>query len=116
MGFPEILKERRAEKGLTQEAFGKLFGLSKQAISAYETGEVLPPPDTLLRLADFFNVSTDYLLGRTNDPTPHGTSGIDADYPELAKVLRRNGRTPTLAERRRIAKIIELAIEDTDDD
>ena len=66
--FGKRLRELREEKGLPQVDLGKLFNLSKQAISSYETGGSLPPPETLQKFADFFNVSVDYLLGRTDDP------------------------------------------------
>jgi repressor LexA len=66
--FGKRLRELRENKGLSQADLGKLFNLSKQAISSYETGGSLPPPETLQKFADFFNVSVDYLLGRTDDP------------------------------------------------
>lgn len=108
------LRELREKRGLTQTELGKLFNLSKQAISSYETGVSEPPPDTLHGIADFFNVSTDYLLGRTDDPRP-GKSNFEEEFPEIVKVLRRGGRKLTPADKRRIARIIEVAIEDRED-
>jgi len=64
------LRKLREKKNMTQTELGKLFNLSKQAISSYETGGSEPPSDTLQSFADFFDVSIDYLLGRTDDPRP----------------------------------------------
>lgn len=58
------LKTLRKENGKSQKEFGKLFGLSESAIGMYERNERKPDYDTLEKFADFFNVSTDYLLGR----------------------------------------------------
>lgn len=66
MSFAERLKELREEKELTQTELGKIFSLSKQTISSYENGGSTPGQETLKKIADFFNVSIDYLLGHTN--------------------------------------------------
>lgn len=70
-----MLKERlvklRTDEGLSQYELAKVLGLSRGQISNYELGTRQPDYETLVKLADFFNVSTDYLLGRTNDPSPH---------------------------------------------
>jgi len=66
MDFQDRLKNERKRSGLTQDEFGKKFGLSKQAISSYENGISYPNPDILKSFAKFFDVSVDYLLGETN--------------------------------------------------
>lgn len=66
--FRERLRSLRESKGLTQSALGEILNVSKQTISNYENGVSSPDQDSLSRLADYFNVSTDYLLGRTDDP------------------------------------------------
>lgn len=62
--FPERLKNLRKEKELTQTQLAKMIGISRGALSLYETGKREPDYCTLQKFADFFNVSTDYLLGR----------------------------------------------------
>ena len=57
----------RKEKGMTQQEMANIFQKSRQAISSYETQEREPEYDFLCKMADYFNVSSDYLLGRTND-------------------------------------------------
>ena len=62
------IKKLRKEKGLTQISLQMKTGIEQALISKYETGERVPPTDTLILLADFFDVSIDYLLGRTDKP------------------------------------------------
>ena len=67
---PEILKELRKGKGLTQSDIAKLLGFSTTAYQNYERGVNEPSNKSLCILADFYGVTTDYLLGREdkNDP------------------------------------------------
>lgn len=59
----ENLKKLRKKRGLTQKAFGDRFGLSKAVVSKYENGMGHPDYDVLIRIAQFFGVTTDELLG-----------------------------------------------------
>lgn len=61
------LKELREEKELTQEELGKLLSVSRQAVSSYESEDAEPSLNNLVRLADIFDISLDYLLGRTKE-------------------------------------------------
>ncbi|MBR1969189.1 MAG: helix-turn-helix transcriptional regulator [Clostridia bacterium] len=62
------LKVLRKEKGLTQIALQMHTGIEQALLSKFENGERIPPTDTLIRLADFYEVSIDYILCRTNNP------------------------------------------------
>lgn len=65
------IKDLRKSKKITQDELGSILGLSgKSAISNYENGYSAPDNEMLNKIADYFNVSTDYLLGRTDDPIP----------------------------------------------
>lgn len=64
----ERLKKLRNERKITQEELGKKVNVTKVSISGYENGNRNPDTETLQKLADFFEVSTDYLLGRTDNP------------------------------------------------
>ncbi|HHY65995.1 MAG TPA: helix-turn-helix domain-containing protein [Alicyclobacillus sp.] len=68
--FPERLRELRKKRKLTAREFGAKFGLAESTISGYETGARTPDLATVEKFADFFQVSVDYILGRTDDPTP----------------------------------------------
>ncbi len=58
----------RLSRGLNQIALQTQTGIEQSLISKYETGERVPPTETLLLLADFYNVSLDYILCRTDNP------------------------------------------------
>lgn len=60
------LKELRTEKNITQLKLAMDLGMNQNAISRYETGEREADYKTLIALADYFNVSIDYLLERTD--------------------------------------------------
>ena len=62
------LKILRKEKGLTQIALQMRTGIEQALLSKFENGERIPPTDTLIRLADFYEVSIDYILCRTDNP------------------------------------------------
>jgi len=63
------LKQLRLDKQLRQEQVARLVGVSKGAISTYETDIRQLSYDVLIRLANLYRVSVDYLLGRTDDRT-----------------------------------------------
>ena len=65
----ENLKQIREKKNITQTKLSVELEVSQELISHYETGKSKPNIETLIRLADYFNCSTDYLLGRTNNPS-----------------------------------------------
>lgn len=67
MSLGDRLKKLRKEKDLYQKDVAKDIGLTASAIGFYEQGKRKPDNDTLQKLADYYDVSTDYLLGRTNE-------------------------------------------------
>lgn len=67
--FGDILKTLRKNNGLTQSELGRHVGLSKAVVSKYETGIGYPNFETLIRIAKYFGVTTDYLLGEENVKT-----------------------------------------------
>lgn len=62
------LRKLRTDRKLTQVALQMHTGIEQALLSKYETGERIPPTDTLLILANFYNVSIDYILCRTEKP------------------------------------------------
>lgn len=65
--FGKKLKELRNNRNLSQTDLSKVINVSKSMISSYETTWRMPSYEVLLNIANFFNVSIDYLLGRKND-------------------------------------------------
>lgn len=66
----EKLVELRKQKGLIQQNMADLLNITRSAYNKYEKGKAQPPNEALAKIADFFGVSSDYLLGSTDDPTP----------------------------------------------
>ena len=64
------LKELREDHDLTQSAIAKILFTTQQQYSLYENGYREIPTTLLITLADFYNTSVDYILGRTNNPNP----------------------------------------------
>ncbi|QXN67744.1 hypothetical protein [Mycolicibacterium phage J1] len=88
--FGKRLKELREEynevaaEKLTGAKLGEALGVSKQSVSKWENGLSYPDFDTIIKLSEIFNVSTDYLLGRTDikNPSDEISNAIEDD-PEL---------------------------------
>ncbi|MGG0017230.1 helix-turn-helix transcriptional regulator [Bacillus subtilis] len=69
--FNETLKKLRREKNLSQKELGNKLGLAESTIGMYEQGKRQPDYETLLKIADFFEVTLDFLLGN-----PRGGSSV----------------------------------------
>ena len=64
MFYPR-LRDLREDHDLTQEQLGRLINVPQRTYSYYETGKRMIPPHVLVKLADYYGVSVDFLLGRT---------------------------------------------------
>ena len=71
MDFSERLKQLRLSHGISQQALAFKVNISDTALQNYEYGKRKPTFDALISLADFFDVSLDYLVGRSDDPARH---------------------------------------------
>ena len=102
------LRDLRQSQGLSQKVIADYLGCSAVVYSRYETGSREPSMDTLMRLADYFNVSIDYLTGKSDIPRNGGvvripvvghvvagipTSAIEdvIDWEEIAEDMARRG-------------------------
>lgn len=82
--FGTILKNLRLEKEMTQEELGKILNKTKNNISQYETGKREPDNETLRKIADYFNVSIDYLLGKSSVRDPYKSKdNINSSMPDI---------------------------------
>lgn len=106
--FGKILSELRQDRGMTQKELAKVLYVSDGTISNYENGVHYPDVEKLMEIADFFGVTTDYLLGRCkNNLSPdvfsetllgQGTTGdlietirsLDADQQQALTVILRD--------------------------
>lgn len=64
--FVQRLKELRMDANISQKKLSENLCLSQQAVAKWETGKSTPDPETLLKIAEYFDVSVDYLLGKTD--------------------------------------------------
>ena len=79
MNFPTRLKELRLANGLTQKDLGKAIEVGRTTISEYESGKIVPKQEGLLKIANHFNVSVDYLTGVSNEPATRKQNASDLD-------------------------------------
>lgn len=86
------LRALRTERKLSQEEFGKRVNLSQQTVHKYETGKTEPDIATLILLANFFEVSVDYLIGNTDIRRRYEktrTFDLNTEEAHLIEVFRR---------------------------
>jgi len=76
----------RERENLSQIEFAKILNISNTTLSQYETGQRVPSDEIKAKIADYFGVTVDYLLGRTDTPsTADKITDSVSDDPELAK-------------------------------
>lgn len=125
--FDVRLKELREHKGLTQKDLASKLNLTQSTIAYYESGKKLPTVDTLLSLAKYFNVSTDFLLGlskvqRFSETAVQGNLNESPNYQaipltgEHRKIIRYFDRLNNENKEFIIGKMIELYKEQPDDE
>lgn len=68
MAMYRRIRDLREDKDLTQTQMGKILSCSQRVYSNYERGDIDIPTTVLIKLADFYDVSVDYLLNRTDNP------------------------------------------------
>lgn len=68
MPFYPRIRNLREDHDLTQTQMGAILSCSQRVYSNYERGDIDIPTTTLCKIADYYHVSVDYLLGRTNNP------------------------------------------------
>lgn len=83
--FSKKLKELRESKGMSQSALAEALEISRGSISFYENGERVPDILVLCKVSNFFNVSTDYLLGKTESATTDTDLRSVCDYTGLSQ-------------------------------
>ena len=87
------LKELREQKRLNQEGLALMLNVSQSTVSAYEIGERTPDLTTLIAIAEFFNVSLDYLVGLTDIKQVLKSSDLSPDELEHLRRYRELNRS-----------------------
>lgn len=101
--FAKRLKELRIENDMTQKELGSKLNILDRTIGYYEANKRFPSEEILNEIANIFNVSTDYLLGRTDkkdatilegDEVPKELRDVGISYMEIDKIAKEQGFTP----------------------
>ena len=72
--YNERMKDLREDKDLSQQQLAKLIGLSDVTVQSYEYGKSEPKISTLIKMAELYGTSIDYIAGLTDDKTPYSKS------------------------------------------
>lgn len=105
MTLGERLKELRTERGLYLKDISELLNVGVSTISAYERNDKRPKPESIVKIAKFYGVTTDDLLGSENS-----VSDLESEIPEGVKVLRRM-KSMTPEARAKMIQIMNMLIE-----
>lgn len=85
--FGENFKKLRKSRNLTQKEMGAKIGLSKAVVSKYENGMGYPTYDVLIRIAQYFGVTTDYLLGVASGKTVDVSTLTDSQVDTIHQII-----------------------------
>ena len=107
------LKELRLEAGLTQKDLANAIEVGRTTISEYESGKIVPKQEGLLKLANHFNVSVDYLTGVSNERATRkqNASDLDAMLNTIHHILLDEYDTPVTYEGEVLSETQKLLID-----
>ena len=104
----ENLRKIRKERDLTMKEVGIAIGVGESTISQYETGKRQPDQQTLLKLADYFGVSVDYLLGRKTEDNASPSLHIPDEYKDLPSAFYEGAKDLTQEDIDDVVKFMEF--------
>ncbi|MCT4544554.1 MAG: helix-turn-helix domain-containing protein [Vallitalea sp.] len=84
MSISSKLKELRLQHGYLQKDVCEKLKIAQNTLSGYESGARKPKQDTLIKLAEFYGVTTDYLLGQENT-----IDNLEEEFPEAIQLIRK---------------------------
>ena len=103
----------REENNLTQVALAEILNVGNVAVSQYESGTRVPSDDVKIRIADYFNVSLDYLLGRSQSSTDYKKTKaetLDEEFPEGVSLLYKANKILSSDQKDMMLRMIEAAL------
>ncbi|MGG1249937.1 helix-turn-helix transcriptional regulator [Brevibacillus agri] len=112
MAYGERISELRTRLKLTQDELAKRLGITRAALSHYEKDRREPDYATLQKIADFFEVQVDYLLGRTDDPSSSNKQSSD----ELTTIMYHKWDQLDERRRKQALKLIEILEQEADEE
>lgn len=114
--FGKTLRQLRKQKGVTQAELAAILNLDASSISKYEKADVSPSADILLKIAQYFDVPTDYLLGLPDKQKAPNSNELDAipGMKELEDVMSRlsDAGRETLLQQARALQSLEQSLKD----
>lgn len=105
--FSNRLTLLREERGLTRKEVAEQLNIDQTTYGKYELSKREPDYETLQKLATFYCVSTDYLLGRTDERQNNNINNAENDWPTEAKVLFRDVKKLTPEQFELVQKIVK---------
>lgn len=105
--FPERLKALRKEAKLTQKQMAEALSIKQPTYAQWENGRTKPKGETLEKFADFFNVSTDYLLGKTDIKNSSELSETDIAEILNNDVISYDGKPMTEHDKEILTQVIK---------
>lgn len=109
--FKERLKELRKINRITQKELAEHLGFTHVAVTKWENGQREPDFSTVVKLAQFFNVSTDYLLGKTDEPSTiiaNEKISVPVQYEDVLVALNNDGEELTQFDIEQIVNFIKF--------
>ena len=103
--FKNVFRNLRIRSGYTQDGLAEALGLSRSAVSMYENGNREPDFETLEKIADFFNVDMNYLLGSSKKTTVI-QSNFEPSYEDVEQLIARNGKDFSTEQKMRLIKLL----------
>ena len=100
------LKELRKTKGISLKELGAIVGVAESTMSLYENGKRQPDYETLLKLAEYFGVTVDYLL----------RGGEEENLPEELVILNRNAKNWSPEKRKQLLEVARVMFKEDFDD
>lgn len=107
MTLGEKLKHLREDRGLYQTDLEDVMGVKKATISCYENDTKKPKHETLLKIAAFYGVTIDYLLGNENS-----IDNLEEDFPEGVQILRRATKELSPDAKKKMIQLMKAFLEE----
>lgn len=117
----ERIRMLRKQNNITMKELGKMLTLGESTISMYENGKRMPDYNTLSKIADYFKVSTDWLLNKTDNPTPPNKKAPPKPEPDIKwgdfgiSFYEGGKKKLTQAQKDKIAKLVQIAVMDEEE-
>lgn len=114
------IKYLREKNNLSQKELAKILNISNSTLSQYESNVRVPSDDIKILIADYFNVSLDYLLGRSSNPHKNNkktkVDELEEDFPEGISVLYRANQKLTPEQKDTMIRMIKATFFDDEDE